>query len=280
MRSLGMTEGVPITAKIISKSIENAQKHVESRNFDIRKHLLEFDDVMNRQREVIYLRRKNILYGKDLYQNVLDFMDEESQSFVMQWLDNPPESGPNYKELEIDCAYRFGFFPDIEKLTKLEGDARFDYFYENGVNALKEHLSVISPEYISEVLRYVLLLVVDIQWKNHLFNMDHLKDGIGLRGYAQKDPLREYQREGFEYFQELLDRIRTESLAALFRQKFEKNEEPPKFQRKKETLNFSGGGDNSSSKNQTTYQKSSPKIGRNDPCPCGSGKKYKFCCGA
>ncbi|MDR2460621.1 MAG: preprotein translocase subunit SecA [Deltaproteobacteria bacterium] len=277
MHTLGMTEGVPITANLISRSIENAQKHVESHNFDIRKHLLEYDDVMNRQRGIIYQMRKKILFGEELLEDINNMVDEESQVFVMQYLDNTGPEGPNWLELEVDGLRRFGFKPEQTEIVELEGDQRFDYFYEHGTKALKAQFESFPPEALIEILRYYLLLVVDTQWKNHLLAMDHLKDGIGLRGYAQKDPLREYQREGFEMFQELLDRIRTDSLSTIFRIRMNDGKGNEKLNRKEENIMLSGGGNGGG--NVSTQAKKKNKVGRNDPCPCGSGKKYKHCCG-
>jgi preprotein translocase subunit SecA len=284
MLTLGMSEGQPLAHGIISRSIENAQKQVESRNFDIRKHLLEYDDVMNKQREIVYKRRKRILFGENLEEDLYNMLDEESQVIVMELLDGKRRETVTDDELKTETLRRFGFTPDLEELKGLIGDDRYDYFYDRGIAALKEKLDSLPQAYRLQILREYLLLCVDDQWKIHLLNMDHLKDGIGLRGYAQKDPLREYQKEGFEMFQELLDRIRTLTLIIIFRIEFrpEEDEKPKRLvTRKPEKLSYSGGGaiPPSQSSPKPRALTAAPKVGRNDLCPCGSGKKYKRCCG-
>ncbi|MDR2350299.1 MAG: preprotein translocase subunit SecA, partial [Deltaproteobacteria bacterium] len=267
MKTLGMTEGVPLTAKIISRSIENSQKQVESRNFDLRKHLLEYDDVMNRQREIIYRKRRSILFGADVMEDLDLLYDEESQAFAMQWVDDsdPVLDEFNEKEFLTDCHRRFGFFPDPEKLKTLENEEKYDYFYENAKKALSERAALFRPDSFKTALRYHLLNCVDVQWKNHLLAMDHLKEGVSLRGYAQKDPLREYQKEGFELFGELLARIRTESVATPFR--LRPDEPTPERRREKVNLNYTGGGGPDPSRRPVPVKIG--KVGRNDPCPCG-----------
>jgi preprotein translocase subunit SecA len=276
MKTLGMTDGVPIQAPIVSRSIENAQKHVESRNFDIRKHLLEYDDVMNRQRIIIYQRRRKILFDEDWMEDLLRLIDEESQAFVMRHLDNAGDDGPNWQVLAIDAEKLFGFIPEREELESLEGEARFDYFYENGEKALKAHVETLPEEDRHDIIRHYMLRTVDIQWKDHLLSMDHLKSGVSLRGYAQKDPLREYQREGFDMFGELLDRIRTDTLAIVFSLRYRAVTAPPPVRRMPllTDLRFEGSG-----RPEGLPSGKVPKVGRNEPCPCGSGKKYKFCHG-
>jgi preprotein translocase subunit SecA len=284
MKTLGMTDGVPISAPIVSRSIENAQKHVESRNFDIRKHLLEYDDVMNRQRIIIYQKRRKILFGEDYMEDLLGLLDEESQAFVIRHMDPAGDDGPNWKVLELECRKLFGFVPDSGDLGGLEGEARYDYLYENGEKALKAHLENIPEEIRHDVVRHYMLRSVDLQWKDHLLSMDHLKSGVSLRGYAQKDPLREYQREGFDMFSELLDRVRTDTLEVIFSLRVRPEAEQPRLLRPSprvpQRLNFSGGGEvggfGDSGGGAAVKIR---KVGRNEPCPCGSGKKYKHCHG-
>jgi preprotein translocase subunit SecA len=277
VKHLGMTEGTPISAKMVSRSIEGAQKHVENHNFEIRKHLLDFDDVMNRQRELIYKERRKILTGEDLKKDLLQSIDEESQIFVMEHLDNVGEDGINWKALENDCNVRFGFIPDSDALAALEGDSRIDFIYDNAEKALEAKIASFPQSLRESVLRYYMLLCVDLQWKDHLLSMDHLKEGISLRGYAQKDPLREYQREGFEMFTELVARIRTDTLSIINHVQVKLESEADTLKRKEEKMSYNLT-ENTSRPNQGV--KRPAKIGRNDPCPCGSGKKYKHCCGA
>jgi preprotein translocase subunit SecA len=278
MKTLGMGEGQPLAHGMISRSIENAQKQVESRNFDIRKHLLEYDDVMNKQREIIYGRRRRILFGDDLEDDLYNMLDEESQAIVIELLDGKSPEEISEEDIKTQTIMRFGFVPDIKEILSLEGDDRYDYFYEKGLAAFKEKLDSWPEDFKIKVLRYYLLLCVDNQWKQHLLNMDHLKDGIGLRGYAQKDPLREYQKEGFEMFRELLDRIRTQTLSVIMRIRLVEDEEKPvlSLERKKEKLSYSSGDASPRRKAPDTAE---TKVGRNSLCPCGSGKKYKKCCG-
>ncbi|MDR1312955.1 MAG: preprotein translocase subunit SecA [Deltaproteobacteria bacterium] len=278
MRTLGMADGVPISAPLISRSIENSQKHVESRNFDMRKHLLEYDDVMNRQRIIIYQKRRRILFGEDYVEDLLTLVDEESQSFTMRHLDNAGEEGPNWEVLDLECRKLFGFAAERETLENLEGESRFDYFYENGEKAMKAHLETIPELDRHDVVRHYMLRVVDQQWKDHLLSMDHLKSGVSLRGYAQKDPLREYQREGFEMFSELIDRVRVETLRVIFslRVRVEGPQRPPFPRRELQNLSFSSA---SAQAQRGLTNAPVAKVGRNEPCPCGSGKKYKHCHG-
>ncbi|MDR3154915.1 MAG: preprotein translocase subunit SecA [Deltaproteobacteria bacterium] len=281
MKTLGMTEGVPISAPIISRSIENAQKHVESRNFDIRKHLLEYDDVMNRQRVIIYSKRRKLLFGEDYVEDLLNLIDEESQAFVMRHMDGTGDDGPNWAALELECRKLFGFAPDRDELESLEGESRFDYFYENGEKALKAHLETLPEEFRAEAVRTYMLRCVDSQWEDHLLSMDYLKSGVSLRGYAQKDPLREYQREGFDMFTELLDRIRSETLEVIFSLRPRTEEPRPiRLRRLPFFMTFSGGSEGGDgSFGPAGGDVKVKKVGRNEPCPCGSGKKYKHCHG-
>ncbi|MDR1041315.1 MAG: preprotein translocase subunit SecA [Deltaproteobacteria bacterium] len=278
MKTLGMTEGVPISAPLVSRSIENAQKHVESRNFDIRKQLLEYDDVMNRQRIIIYQKRRRILFGEDHMEELLNLIDEESQAFVMRHLDAAGEDGPVWETLDLECRRLFGFVPDRDELMGLEGESRYDYFYENGEKAIRAHLEGLPDGFRQVVLRYYMLRSVDVQWMDHLLSMDHLKSGVSLRGYAQKDPLREYQREGFDMFGELLDRIRIDTLEVIFSRRFQVEEERPVFRRREQRMSFSGG-DGGGGGSFVAGAAKVKKVGRNEPCPCGSGKKYKHCHG-
>ncbi|MDR1545500.1 MAG: preprotein translocase subunit SecA [Deltaproteobacteria bacterium] len=283
LERLGMTEGVPLEAPLISRGIENAQKQVENRNFETRKHLLEYDDVMNRQRELIYRRRRHLLSGVSLVDDVLNLIDEESQQLVMRHLEASRDVEDwDWTAVEAHCSLCFGFQPSREEVEALEGEARTDYFYDRAKARFQERHEAFGPTMGEEIIRWLLLNVLDAQWKDHLLSMDRLKDGIGLRGYAQKDPLREYQREGFEMFEEMVGRVRAESLnllahVRLDRQGAEAAEEaaPP---RKETKMTYSRGAEEQAS--DRTERRSVPKVGRNEACPCGSGKKYKHCHGS
>jgi preprotein translocase subunit SecA len=283
MQRLGMTEGIPIEAGIISRSIENAQKHVESKNFEIRKHLLEYDDVMNKQREVIYGQRRRILTSPDIVSEAEGLIDEECQAFCAQFLDpkNDPED-MNWELFQAECLMRFSFNPVPDEFESLEGDALIDYFFDRAKSGFHSRMVDVPPlDKGIAIIRWIMLNTLDGQWKDHLLSMDRLKEGIGLRGYAQKDPLREYQREGFEMFEEMMGRIRTESVSVLTRAQRASEESGSEFPappKRPQRLIFSRGDDEDNS--GRTERREGAKVGRNDQCPCGSGKKYKHCCGS
>ncbi|HDM10640.1 MAG TPA: preprotein translocase subunit SecA, partial [Desulfobacteraceae bacterium] len=285
MGRLGMQEGEPIEHGLISKAIENAQRKVEAHNFDIRKHLLEYDDVMNKHREIIYSLRKDILAGKEVPEIVEGMMDEKIETLVEQWTDpkNPPEDW-DIKGLTENFSRIFGFRPKIsardlgeERFEKLDVEELTEILREQVRAAYKKREDLVGREDLGELERLIMLQIIDDQWVRHLQDMEHMKEGIGLRGYGQLDPLREYQKEGFALFQELMDRIREETLRTLFRLQFVSRAPEPVPKKKKKALHMSHGGE---AAQPTTVKRQGKKIGRNDPCPCGSGKKYKKCCGA
>ena len=285
MEKLGMEEGEPIEHPLINRAVENAQKKVEGHNFDIRKHLLEYDDVMNKQRTVVYDMRREVLGSEDLREMVLDFTGEVAEDLAGRFSDEGthPEEW-DFGALSTAVTAQFGFrleIPEAEraKLTPSDLADRVrtgaEAFY-----AKKE------ADYGADAIRYLermfLLSTVDALWKDHLLSMDHLKEGIGLRGYAQKDPLKEYQREGFDLFSDLISRIKEESLKRLFLVKVQREEERTEMKERPVAprparVTLSRGDIKSAGK--TTQKREGVKIGRNDPCPCGSGKKYKKCCG-
>ncbi|HEY5577489.1 MAG TPA: SEC-C metal-binding domain-containing protein, partial [Deferrimonas sp.] len=271
---------------LINRAVENAQKKVEGHNFDIRKHLLEYDDVMNRQRTVIYDMRREILGSEDLREMVLDFAGEVAEDLAGRFSDEKtvPEEW-DFTGLSTAVYAQFGFRPEIPESERLKltpsGLADRIRTGAEAFYAKKE------AEYGAEAIRYLermfLLSTVDALWKDHLLSMDHLKEGIGLRGYAQKDPLKEYQREGFDLFSDLISRIKEESLKRLFHVKVQREEERAEMKERAPAprparVTLSRGDIKSAGK--TTQKREGAKIGRNDPCPCGSGKKYKKCCGA
>jgi len=286
MEKLGMEEGEPIEHPLINRAVENAQKKVEGHNFDIRKHLLEYDDVMNRQRTVIYDMRRDVLGSEDLREMVLEFAGEVAEDLAARVsAENAHPEEWDFEGLSTAVYAQFGFRPEITeaeraKLTPSDLADRVrtgaEAFY-----AKKE------ADYGADAIRYLermfLLSTVDALWKDHLLSMDHLKEGIGLRGYAQKDPLKEYQREGFDLFSDLISRIKEESLKRLFLVKVQREEEGAEMKERAPAprparVVLSRGDIKSAGK--TTQKREGVKIGRNDPCPCGSGKKYKKCCGA
>jgi preprotein translocase subunit SecA len=285
MGKLGMEEGEPIEHNLINKAVENAQKKVEAHNFDIRKHLLEYDDVMNKQRTVVYDLRREVLDGEDLRDMVMEMAGEVAEELAGRLVD--AKEYPEQWELDSlgDATYaHFGFRPGIpaEEVPTLTQASLADRIREGAVAAYGKK----EEEYGADAMRYLermfLLSTIDALWKDHLLSMDHLKEGIGLRGYAQKDPLKEYQREGFDMFADLVHRIKEESLKRLFHVKVQREEEgagaaaPPPIAPRR--VNLSRG--DISRAGDTTQRHTKVKVGRNDPCPCGSGKKHKKCCGA
>ncbi|HEU5361230.1 MAG TPA: preprotein translocase subunit SecA, partial [Candidatus Deferrimicrobiaceae bacterium] len=285
MERLGMEEGEPIEHGMINKAVENAQKKVEAHNFDIRKHLLEYDDVMNRQRTVIYEMRREVLSGESMRETVFEMAGEVGEELADRFAEEKvhPEEW-DLAGLQDAVFSQFGFRPEFpeEEIPKLSR-ARIGGRIEEGYGAAYRKK---EEEYGEEAMRYLermfLLSTIDALWKDHLLSMDHLKEGIGLRGYAQKDPLKEYQREGFEMFSDLVIRIKSEALRRLFHVRVQREEEPARLAARAPAgprrVNLSRG--EISKAGAKTQQRSSRKVGRNEPCPCGSGKKYKKCCGA
>jgi preprotein translocase subunit SecA len=281
MEKLGMKEGEPIEHNLISRAIENAQSKVEGHNFEIRKHLLEYDDVMNQQREVIYGQRKEILMGKDLRPVVMEMVAETVEGIADSFADE--KTHPEYWDLKAisDAVYKqFNFRPDAltrESVEALNHDALADMIKQQAVRVYESREARIGADILRKAERHFMLLVIDNLWKDHLLSMDHLKEGIGLRGYAQQNPLLVYKKEGFEMFENLMARVEEETLGLLFRFEVEAPEKLERLERPREQrLSFSGGGGPA---RRPPAKRSVDKVGRNSPCPCGSGKKFKKCCG-
>lgn len=278
MDRLGMEEGVPIEHKMVSKAIENAQKKVEAHNFDIRKHLLEYDDVMNKQRIEIYSYRKEVLAGENLKEKVFemieDLLDEivsiycSEESFTEEW---------DLHGLRDALSRQFSL--NFDPATVPEGINQAT-FKETVLKDIRSNYDKKEKELGESMMRYlekvVMLQAIDTQWKDHLLAMDHLKEGIGLRGYGQKDPLIEYKKEGFDIFMEMGERIKAEVVDRLFKIHIAK-EEPlyERFTLKAPKIQVNRGN----GEGITRPAVKGNKIGRNEPCPCGSGKKYKKCHG-
>ena len=289
MLKLGMEEGVPIEHRMVTRAIENAQKKVEAHNFDIRKQLLEYDDVMNKQREVIYQHRRAILTGEDLSQDIREMMTEVVDAFVDMYC--PEDQYPEEWDFNgLADALQTQFGADIvkrhaegngggvEELKDLGRDALREELQERVRQAYKKKEEALSADLLRYLEKMLLLQVIDHHWKDHLLAMDQLRDGIGLRGYGQKDPLMEYKREGFDMFAAMMDRIKTDVLDRLFRVQAVKGEMAaamPSTQTPA-SISFNRGEEPAAAQ---TVQRVSDKVGRNDPCPCGSGKKYKKCHG-
>jgi len=324
MLRLGMEEDVPIESKMITKRIAAAQKAVEAQNFAARKHILEYDDVMNKQRQAVYGMRRGLLEGNDQKERVLEIIEGILGAFVDARL--PEKAHPSaydWTGLETDVLTQFGVKIRTEDLMNMDRGQAEEEILEQLKKKYQEKEDMLSAPLLRETERMIMLNVIDNQWKDHLLSMDHLKEGIGLRGYGQKDPLVEYKKEYYVLFQDMMDRIEDETVSYLF---FLQRSEGPmdvphpelwseededgggepeavgvaaeqrqiesraaqnsvmdftrKIERKKERemaeLQFVGG--ESSTKKQPVLAKKT--VGRNDPCPCGSGKKYKKCCGS
>ncbi|PYP84938.1 MAG: preprotein translocase subunit SecA [Blastocatellia bacterium AA13] len=303
MLRLGMEEGVPIESRLVSKRIEAAQKSVEGHNFTIRKHLLEYDDVMNKQREAVYSQRRQLLMGfdgdtpeeqnKNQRDYILGIGEGIFENLLEQYM--PKDKRPDEWDLvglKEQLRTVFAFDPDEEDidLGSLGPIEARDAIWPRIEEKYSTKEVQVGLESIRNLERYIMLNIVDSQWKDHLLALDHLKEGIGLRGYGQKDPLVEYKRESFYLFNAMLDRIDTDTVRYLFNfqvqvsdtvehQLLERRRRQRRgrvaFTKANETA-FAGGEEEIAK----PVRHQGPRVGRNDPCPCGSGKKYKKCCGA
>ncbi|MCX5835059.1 MAG: preprotein translocase subunit SecA [Deltaproteobacteria bacterium] len=281
MDRIGFEEGQPIEHTLLSKAIENAQRRVEGHNFDIRKHLLEFDNVMNRQREVIYGQRKTVLKGEELWTVVESMLEDVAGEILETHMDEKVHPDDwDLKGLE-DAVYRqFGLVMRFSQMAQNGGINR-EKAAENVVTEVLAHLKRKEQEFgkplMDYIMRMIMLQSIDSHWKDHLLSMDHLREGIGLRGYGQKDPVREYQKEGYAMFMDMVERIKEDSLHKLSLVQVQREEEAEKlYDRSTRDYVMSHAESGSPSQPQ---KKEGKKVGRNDPCPCGSGKKYKKCCG-
>jgi preprotein translocase subunit SecA len=279
MDRIGMEEGQPIEHRLISKAIENAQKRVEGQNFDIRKHLLEYDDVMNRQRQVIYEQRKKVLKGEALWDDVEEMVEEMAEEMVPEYVDE--KRHPEDWDLKGLDERIFRHFTLKLNLAGTEPELVPEAIHERIVAEVKTLLRNKETEYGKPLMDYLMKVImlqsIDSQWKENLLAMDHLKEGIGLRGYAQKDPVREYQKEGYDMFMDMIRRVKEDSVEKLCLVQIRREEEVQRIEeRQRQDYIMSRGEDIPAA---ATIKRETAKVGRNDPCPCGSGKKYKRCCG-
>jgi preprotein translocase subunit SecA len=321
MQKLGMEEGVPIEHGMVTRAIERAQKQVEAQNFSVRKHLLEYDDVMNKQRENIYALRRQILEGKIQLESengievvgTHDYLMELAQDILDSLMETYAAREADFEQWDLDALRR-----DVARVYAVDttaldfSDRTADEIREMIWDRVKafyaEKEAIIGPEMLQRLERDIMLQVVDVQWKDHLYSLDHLKEGIGLRGYGQKDPLVEYKRESFQMFQDMKERVDEEVVRYLWSLQLrpaaavgEPTPARPLRPASRPTMIFNNpsadrtagaaapipsgaprqparvGGDDALPK---TVRREEPKVGRNDPCPCGSGKKYKKCHGA
>jgi preprotein translocase subunit SecA len=281
MERFNMPEDEPIEHGLISKSIENAQKKVEGHNFDIRKHLLEYDDVLNKQREVIYEMRKLILLGEDTKTLVTDIIREQIDTMLAAFASTKLSQEWDVKGIQENLLFLFdsNFGITAEEIhSSSDSKALGDKILQKAQALYDERETRMGSEVIRQLEQYIYLGSIDQLWKDHLLNMDHLKEGVGLRGYGQKDPLVEYKKEGFTLFKLMDEQVKTDVITKLFRVEITREEQVEKMQPKEQEMHFFHGETNESGRAPVTH--SEEKVGRNDPCPCGSGKKYKKCHGA
>jgi len=326
MFRLGMTEGVPIESKLISNRIENAQRSVEAQNFDARKHLLEYDDVMNKQRETIYAIRRSALEGKDQREYVLGIAEELAGELVETYCPREQHPGQwNTASFLAEVNSQFGIDAKAGGAdpTAVNHDELMDATVLTVKNRYADKEKQFSPDLLRWLERRIILDVVDTQWKDHLLSLDHLKEGIGLRGYGQKDPLVEFKKEAFVLFEDMMGRIDSETIRYLYHVQIQQQQEPPpgdavrppassphrplggaatavasaaaraeeaparlpdfaralerKQERQQKDMQYQAGPAQAEASKPV---RAGAKVGRNDPCPCGSGKKYKKCHGA
>ncbi|MEO8601573.1 MAG: SEC-C metal-binding domain-containing protein [bacterium] len=293
MTRLGMEEGEPIEHRLITRAIANAQGKVESHNFDVRKHLLEYDDVLNKQREVIYGQRRNVLGGESLAEQVWEMTDGIIEGVVDQY--SPADSRGHewdWAAFEETVLSQFNIRLQVpEEARQGMTRERLEQVLHDATRAAHaQREEAFTPAIMHQLEKFVLLQTIDQLWKEHLLNMDHLKEGIGLRGYGQKNPLQEYQKEGFTMFEELIDRVHTDAVQKVFTVQAVRQEELSRLEQRRQPqeaqLTMSGGGEVAAPRPAARRQvggpaaSEAPKAGRNDPCPCGSGKKFKKCHGA
>ncbi len=279
MDKLGVAEDEPIEHPLISRSIEGAQKKVEGRNFEIRKHLLEYDDVMNKQREVIYTERRTILSEDDLTPMIDDMIDEVIDNNIDIYI--PPKGASTTWDMDGLRNWVKNLFDFDLKYVPQKGQGIKDLievFKTEIQQYYKTREQEFTPPVMRMVERQILLMTLDTLWKDHLLSMDHLKEGIGLRGYGQKNPLREYQKDGFDMFLTTLARMKELSLERLFKIQIQREEDVEKIENRERKQRMQLGRGPTVDK-ASTFKRTEKKVGRNDPCPCGSGKKYKQCCG-
>ncbi|HKJ82480.1 MAG TPA: preprotein translocase subunit SecA [Mariprofundaceae bacterium] len=283
LEKMGFQKGEAIEHPWVTKAIENSQKKVEGRNFDIRKQLLEYDDVMNKQRDVIYSQRRELLDAE----TVTDVIEDMRRDFVMQLVEQymPAQSYADNWDMEgLREAVKEQLAFDAPVDQWVEGDevdntgAMIEHLCKALADAMAEKEAVVGEESMRNFEKLLVLQMLDHHWKEHLLAMDHLRQSVGLRGYAQKQPLQEYKHESFELFAAMLGRIRSEAIQALHHVQIEQPELPVEEPRQSAPMHFSHG-EEEFDEAPMTYQREHPKVGRNDPCPCGSGKKYKHCHG-
>ncbi|MHB1275649.1 MAG: preprotein translocase subunit SecA, partial [Candidatus Humimicrobiaceae bacterium] len=286
MERMNFPDDLPIAHPIINRSIENAQRQVESRNFEIRKHVLDYDDVMNKQREVIYERRKKALLEENLKEASIEMIENLiNASFDGHLIANTYPEEWDIEEYKNYLISMFG--KDISKniIEKDKLDSSRPDRVELKEKILEQALKVhegrekeFGEDIMRQLEKIVVLNVIDNRWRDHLLEMDYLKEGIGLRSYGQHDPLVEYKHESFHLFRDMIEEVKNDTVKLIYNARIYTGEEQERQHEKQyKNVSTSGPGDETAAKKEPIINKE--KIGRNDPCPCGSGKKYKKCCG-
>jgi preprotein translocase subunit SecA len=298
MQRLGMEKGVAIESGMVSKRIAAAQKSVEGRNFEARKHLLEYDDVMNKQRETIYGLRRQLMEEPDQRDYLMgdppsagvayDLLSDITQQYLNPDVSPDAWDVENYK-IQIKTIYDFDADSEHVDIPNMSSPEVVDAIWERLKVKYERKEEQIGPEAMRTYERIIMLNIIDAQWKDHLLSLDHLKQGIGLVGYGQKDPLVEYKKQSFDMFQAMLDRIDTSTIRSLFNLQVVSEQAPESLQqrrmaRRPASLKFTGPNQGAAPAGEEdgktkTIVRDQPKVGRNEPCPCGSGKKYKKCHG-
>jgi len=286
MGRIGMEDNEPIEHRWISRAIENAQKKVEAHNFDIRKHLLEYDDVMNKQREVVYHRRRELLSGTSLKADVLDMCDALIEEIAEAHADSEVDAAQwDWKAIDDAFFKQFKFRPGFNAQTEVAGkpvqsaDDLIEIASERVHQLYDQREAEFTEPVMRQIEKIVMLQTLDSLWKDHLLAMDHLKEGIGLRGYAQVNPLVEYQKEGFTMFEALMAVMQQDVVEKVYSVQVQRQQDVEQIQQPKPQRVVMSHGGESETPAATPAKRDAEKVGRNDPCPCGSGKKYKRCHG-
>ncbi len=283
MDKLGMEEGEPIEHRLVTRAIATAQKRVETHHFEIRKHLLEYDDVMNKQREVIYGMRREILEGESQEETIREWMEDLLDGIVDTYAgaDQHPEdwdlaglSEALHRQFDVRLPAA------VQSREVVSREAMRASLAEATQARYAAREAELGPEVVRQLERWVMLQIIDTQWKDHLLSMDHLKEGIGLRGYGQRDPLTEYKREAFDLFEEMVDRVKTMVVEYLFKIQVarEAYDVSPVHSPRPTSTTRAVSLSHGPAERSPAATRSGQKVGRNEPCPCGSGKKYKRCC--
>jgi preprotein translocase subunit SecA len=285
MGRLGMEEGEPIEHGLVTRAIENAQKKVEAHNFDIRKHLLEYDDVLNKQREVIYNQRREVLKGETLKEEVLSMAEGLASEVVSRYAESENDASDwDWNGLREGLLHQFNlrFDASSEERSGIKLGDLTELVTQQIQQVYEDKERRFTPPMLRQLEKIIMLQTIDSLWKDHLLNMDHLKEGIGLRGYGQKNPLQEYQKEGFDMFEEMAQRIQEDVVQKLFTVEIARESAAQELevrQTRPQRVVLSHGAESAAAAPMAPAKRDGEKVGRNDPCPCGSGKKYKRCHG-